>query len=199
MKFLPFSLLSFFFIFLSTTNFAQPTGKFKKKLNKHNLEFFLPKGYVNAPIIQNPNLPNEFAITKGGEDFEIRYQIAPLKQELKAYKKNLKNPTVKLIHPNFLWKTGIRERISQLSLKAENPPELREFSEEAFNADFVGDGGGICFFPLSTDSNLGYKYAITMVIHRNFVADVYITFLGNDAEKLEEYSLEAFRAIRFKA
>ncbi len=197
MRFIQVSLFSLLFFSFSTICLAQPKGQFKRKLRKYNLEFFIPAGYVNAPVLQNPNLPNEYTITKGGEDFEIRYEIAPLKKELKAYKKNLKNPTLKLIHPNFLWKTVIRSRISQLAEKQETSPELREFSEEAFNVEFVGDGGGICFLPLASETNLGYKYAIAMVIHRNFVADVYITFLGNDREKLEDYSLEAFRAMRF--
>lgn len=197
MKLINAALLCLVFTFIATSTFAQPNGKFKRKLRKYGLEFYLPKEYVNVPLVQNPALPNEFAISKDGEDFEIRYEITPLKKELKAYKKNLKNPTLKLAHPNYLWKARINNRIATLSLKEEKAPQLREFSSEAFNEQFMGDGGGICFFPVALDSQLGYQYAITMVIHRNFEADVYITFLGNDREKLEELSLEAFKAMRF--
>jgi hypothetical protein len=197
MKLIKTTIVSLLLVFLATTVTAQPNGTFKRKLRKYGLEFYMPKDYVNVPVVHNPTLPNEFAISKSGEDFEIRYHISPLKKELKAYKKNLKNPTLKLAHPNYLWKAGIHERINSLSLKEEKAPLFREFSSEAFNNEFIGDGGGICFFPVSLESQLGYKYAITMVIHRNFKADVYVTFLGNDRDKLEEYSLEAFKAMRF--
>lgn len=199
MTFVSKIVLFLVFLLIVNVSMAQPNGAVKRKLRKNKLEFFMPQGFVYAPVVPNSLLPSDFAITKGGEQFEIRYQISPLKKDLKAYRKNLKNPTVKLIHPNYLWKTRIRELISTLALPQESAPEVREFSEEAFNAEFVGDGGGICFFPVSSEAKLGYSYAITMVIHRNFLADVYVTFLGNDREKLEELSLEAFRAVRFKA
>ncbi len=191
-----FSTLLCLFIGASIS-LAQPSGKFKSKLKKYNLEFFMPKGYDNVPIIKSDVLPNEFAISKIEADFEIRYEIRSLSKELKRYKKNLKNPTVKLVHPNYLWKSGITKQIFTLATKDAKTPKLREFSEEAFADGLIGDGGGVCFMQLAEENNLGYKYAITMVIHRNFVADLYVTFLGNDKEQLQENALVAFHAMRF--
>lgn len=157
----------------------------------------MPGGFDNVPVIKNSNLPNEYAISNIKEEFEIRYEIRPLGKEIKTYKKNLKNPTLKLIHPNYLWKSEAKTRINSLATTNQKTPEFREFSEEAFVDNFVGDGGGICFLTLSESLSLEYQYAITMVVHRNFVADLYITFLGNDKGKLQDNSLKAFHAMRF--
>ncbi len=188
-------------VFLLSTGLAQTTKipkHFKRKLKTYHVQFFIPKDFVIVPSLKHDDLPNEFTIAKSLEEFEIRYAIQPLKKDLKTYKKNLKNPTVRLIHPNFLWKSTLQARIKKLAISEFDTPNLREFSEEAFNEEFKGDAGGICFFTLSPESGIGYKYAIAMVIHRNFVADLHVTFLGNNEEKLQELSLEAFHAMGFK-
>lgn len=189
--------LSCFLLVFSATAWTQPSGKFKTKLKKHHIAFHMPPEFVNVPVIQHANLPSEYAIAKEGVDFEIRYQIHPLQRELKSYKKNLKNPTLKLAHPNYAWKRGLQNRVQNLASKDDSSTQVREFSDEAFTSDFIGDGGGISFFPIDVSVTLGYKYAIAMVIHRNFEADIYITFLGNERDSLEMNALLAFQAIRF--
>lgn len=88
-------------------------------------------------------------------------------------------------------------QIKILSGNNEAHLKLREFEEEAFNEDFIGDAGGICFLDVSTEGNSEYKYAIVMAIHRNFQADVFVTFLGNDKEKLQENAILALHSMCF--
>jgi len=47
---------------------------------------------VESTLNENEAASYDFAIIKGAEEFEILYKIHPLKNELKAHKKNLKTP-----------------------------------------------------------------------------------------------------------
>ena len=186
-----------FVLLNSTSLLSQLSGKTKKSIRSNDLEFFMPKGYVETTLNSNEALLYDFAISKGAEDFEIRYKIHSLKKELKAHKKNLKNPVERMVHPNFIWKMTLITQIKTLSGNDEAQLQMREFEEEAFSSEFIGDAGGICFLDVSNEINSDYKYAIVMAIHRNFKADVYVTFFGNDKENLQDNSIEAFHAIRF--
>ena len=197
MNFFKNTSLGALLLLLTFSSNAQLNGKTKRKLKANHLEFYMPEGYAIAPTVEHPNLANDFSIAKEDEDFQIRYKVSPLKNELKTYKKLIKNPTKVVVHPNSIWKSAINGRVNLLCNKEEKIPDVRYFEDEAFNEDFIGDAGGLCFFEVSESSEIGYKYAITMVIHRNFIADVHITFLGNEKEKLQDNSLTVFHAMKF--
>ena len=85
--------LAIVFVLLNTsTLLSQLNGKTKKLIRTNDLAFTMPKGYVESPLNEIEAVSYNFAITKGAEEFEILYKIHPLKKELKAHKKNLKNP-----------------------------------------------------------------------------------------------------------
>ncbi len=179
---------------------AQIDSKFKRTLKKNNLELFVPQGFAEISTLPNKEMDYQFALKYGVDTFEIRYTVYPLDKKIKEFKKNLKNPTEKQVHPNFYWEEMYNEKISILSNISKNEvPKPRLISDEAAKEEFNADAGAITFFPIATTSiNSEYKYCLMMVIHKNFESDVYISYFGNDRDKIETLALKAFHAIRFK-
>tara|TARA_R110002049_G_scaffold2511_4_gene18392 strand:+ start:1332 stop:1616 length:285 start_codon:yes stop_codon:yes gene_type:complete len=86
--------------------------------------------------------------------------------------------------------------VSQLGI--ENVPEISNFPEEAVKREFGADYGGTSFFTMDSEFGKDYKYCMMIVIHKENIADVYISFLSNNREQFEEYLLKAFHSIRFE-
>lgn len=190
-------LVSFFIVISAFSTNAQINSKFKRTLKKNNLELTVPEGFVEVTTLENKEMTYQFALKHGLDTFELRYTIYPLDDKIKEYKRNLKKPTQKLVHPNFYWETMYNEKIALISKVA--VPQARAISEDAVKDEFNADAGAITFFSIHpTSVNSEYKYCLMMVIHKNFESDVYISFFGNDRDKIETLALKAFHAIRFK-
>lgn len=188
-------------LFLSTfTVHSQINSKAKRTLKKNKLELIVPLGFAEVTVVPNTEMDYDFALRHGLDTFEVRYSIYPLDDKLKEFKKNIKKPTVKLVHPNFYWEEKYNENIRNLSkLDKKDVPAARQISEDAMNDEFNADAGAVTFFQLqSTSFSPEYNYCLMMVLHKNFEADVYISFLGNDRDTIEILALKLFHALRFK-
>ncbi|MBN1250566.1 MAG: hypothetical protein JXR51_05195 [Bacteroidales bacterium] len=53
------------------------------------------------------------------------------------------------------------------------------------------------FFPDSEYAN-NYKYCLFMMLHKDNLANIYVTFLANDIEKFNEHMMAGFYAVKFK-
>jgi hypothetical protein len=164
---------------------SQINSKAKRTLKKNKLEFTIPQGFAEVSIVPNS---------------EMRYTIYPLDDKLKEFKKNIKKPTVKLVHPNFYWEEKYNENIRSLSkLEKAEVPAGRIISVDAVNKEFNADAGAVTYFTLKSEFfSPEYKYCLMMVLHKNFEADVYISFLGNDRDTIEILALKMFHSLRFK-
>ena len=67
---------------MSFSSTSDMCSQFKRKLKANSIAFFMPNGFVVWPSFLNADLPNEFTISKSLVEFEIRYSVHPLKQEL---------------------------------------------------------------------------------------------------------------------
>lgn len=197
-----FKFLVVIFLFLLTFSMhSQVSAKAKKLLKKNHLEFILPEGFAELTGVPNEEMDYDFAFQHGLDTFEVRYSIFPLGPKLKEFKRNLKNPAIKVIHPNFYWVEKYNENIRKLSkLDKSEVPIGRQISENAMNEEFNADAGAVTYFDIkSIYFAPEFDYCLMMVLHKNFEADVYISFLGNNRETIEIMALKMFHAIRFKA
>jgi hypothetical protein len=179
---------------------SQINSKAKRTLKKNKLEFTIPQGFAEVSIVPNSEMDYDFALIHGLDTFEVRYTIYPLDDKLKEFKKNIKKPTVKLVHPNFYWEEKYNENIRSLSkLEKAEVPAGRIISVDAVNKEFNADAGAVTYFTLKSEFfSPEYKYCLMMVLHKNFEADVYISFLGNDRDTIEILALKMFHSLRFK-
>jgi spermidine/putrescine-binding protein len=186
--------------FLSFSVHSQINSKAKRTLKKNKIEFTIPQGFAEITVVPNTEMDYDFALRHGLDSFEVRYTIYPLADKLKEFKKNIKKPTVKLVHPNFYWEEKYNEYIRSISkLEKSQVPAGRQISETAMNEEFNADAGAVTYFALNSESySPEYKYCLMMVLHKNFEADVYVSFLGNDRDTIEILALKLFHALRFK-
>jgi spermidine/putrescine-binding protein len=194
-----FLIITILFISVSAVH-SQISSRAKKALKKNNLEFILLDGFAEVTVVPNNEMNYDFAFKHGLDTFEVRYTIYPLKSKLKEFKKNLKKPSIKMVHPNFYWEEKYNENIRNLSkLTNSEIPTSRRISEKAVNEEFNADAAALTYFTLqSVTFSPEYKYCLMMILHKNFETDVYISYLGNDRETIEVLALEMFHALRFE-
>ena len=178
---------------------GQENKEFNKLLKDNGLEFELPLDFIETAVYENGDLYYNHAIKFKQDSFEVRYTIFPLYPLLEDYKKSLNDPNTMELDPNKYHGSMFMANILNVSQTGpENMPAVTDFPIEAVKNEFGADYGGFYFFIANSEFGKNYKYCLMMVIHKRNIADVYVSFLGNDKEKFNEYMLKAFHAIRFK-
>lgn len=192
-----FSLLSFLiFLTLSVTSQTE----FEELLNKHQLEFTMPDGFEEVPVKENPDMYYNYAMKLIGQQFEVRYTIMSLRKMCEDYKDSKNDSTRMMIDPNKLHKSMVIANIlniSQINMAKDPIPQIAPFPPKSVKEEFGCEYGGTAFFKVNSTFSIGYKYCSFVVLHKENVADVYISFLGKKGKKIPEFMLKAFYALRF--
>ncbi len=177
---------------------GQELDDFATILAENGLTFEKPVEFAETEIRKNGDLYYDYAMKLPRDSFEVRYTVFSLQPLLDDFKKSLNDPNIVTLDPNSYYRQMFMANILNVSQSGmENMPQISDFSPEAVKTEFGADYGGSSFFRANSEFGEGYEYCMMMVIHKKDIADVYVSFLGNDMGKFEEYMLKAFHAIRF--
>ena len=197
-----FSVLSVIFCAFSFTIQDKPDKivklkEFEKHIDSLGINFKMPKGYKEVATKQNKDLFYIFAIKNEKEDFEVRYSIQPIaEKELKKYQECEKDPNCHSLDPNFYYKSWAMANISNMTgLKKHG---YGKFPEASVRKEFNADAGLTQFFEVDSQFGKGYKYGQMVVLHKDNVADVIITYLSNNKEKHSSLMHTPFYSLTFK-
>jgi hypothetical protein len=76
--------------------------------------------------------------------------------------------------------------------------EIGGFPSAAVKKEFNADVGASAFFELNCSFGKNYKYGQMVILHKDNVADVIITYLSNDKTKHLALMMHAFHSLVFK-
>ena len=195
------------FLFVIITSFKQNVivendkivtlSEFKAMIDSAGLSFTMPEGYNETVVRKNGDLNYDFAIKNTKEDFEVRYSVWSLKPEMEEYRKcKLDSAHCLMINPNVIY-SG-RAQANLLNMTAGESMKIASFPPTAVKKEFNADNGGSAFFEFKCEFGKGYKYGQMIVLHKDNVADVIITYLSNDREKHPDLMMVAFHSLIYK-
>ena len=170
--------------------------EFEQHIDTLGLQFEMPKGYKEVVVKSNRDLYYGFAIKNKKDDFEVRYSIWSLKNDLVEYERCKADPNCMSIHPNSVYKG--RAQANVLNMTAGESMNYGDFPPQAVKKEFNADAGGSSFFQFNCKFGEGYKYGQMVVLHKDNVADVIITYLSNDKDKHSDLMEIPFHSLTFK-
>ncbi|WP_018627546.1 hypothetical protein [Niabella aurantiaca] len=174
--------------------------KFEDLLQKGNLIFKIPDNFDTVSIIPNPDMNYELALKSKTKDLEIRYSIRPLKERIEQFEKRKKDTTIKMsagAHPNKMYTAAFLAVIMNTSGNHQKMTGFKNFPPEAVKKEFNANWGATTVYPLKSIFGKGYGNCMTVTLHGDDQADVYIFYLFNNREDVTAV-MPAFHAIRFK-
>ena len=185
-------------IFAIVTN-AQTDKEFRKQLSENDLVFSMPDDFTETIVKENRDLYYNYAIKYDKDTFEVRYTIFSLKPVIKEFVDSKDDPNKSILDPNKYHSSMFLANILNVSqLGMDNVPQRSSFPLDAVNKEFGADFGATSFFQANSQFAEGYNFCLMIVLHKKDVADVYVSFLGNNQKKFEEYMLKAFHSLQFK-
>jgi len=160
------------------------------------LAFKMPKGYTRTDAKKNPDLGYCFAIRNEEQTMEIRYSIRLLQPLFVQYEAALSDSNTTMINPNQIYRSMMHANV--LNVTGGRWYQVMPFPSQAVQKEFNADAGGSCFVALDSEFGEGYDYAQLMYLHKDDLADVYITFMSNDQAAHPDLMLVGFHALRFR-
>jgi hypothetical protein len=170
--------------------------EFKSFIDSVGLVFEMPVSYKETTVKSNKDLQYGFAIKHITEDYEIRYSIWPLKSAFDEYNKCKLDTNCIMVNPNTFFKGRAESNV--LNMTGGQNVKIGGFPAQAVKDEFNANVGGSAFFTFNCEFGKGYKYGQMVVLHKDNVADVIITYLSNDKDKHPKLMEEAFHALKFK-
>jgi hypothetical protein len=201
-KFLPLILLLFVITSFKPKVVAEKDkvvtlAEFNAMIDSIGLSFTMPPDYKETIVKENHDLFYNFAIKNTKEDFEVRYSVWSLKPTIEEYKKcKLDSAHCTMIDPNKIYSGRAMSNV--LNMTAGATMDVGTFPPSAVKKEFNGDNGGSAFFEFKCEFGKGYKYGQMIVLHKDNVADVIITYLSNNKEKHPELMMVPFHSLVFK-
>lgn len=173
-------------------------SEFTHLVDSVGLTFTMPPGHTVTSIKENKDLYYCFAFKNDTADFEIRYSIWSLKADVETYKKNKADTASKtiMVNPN-LYYSG-RAQSNVLNMTSGESMRVTDFPKAAVKKEFNADIGGSSFFEFKCEFGKGYKYGQMIVLHKDDVADVIITYLSNNRETHSDLMMIPFHSLVFK-
>lgn len=171
---------------------------FTKLMERSKMSFTAPEGYSETKIISNGQMSYEYAIKHNTQNFEVRYAIRPLDEELKDYNKWQKNkgPNDIRIHPNKMYEAVFQATV--LNVSGGELPQWDEFPPQAVKHEFNADWGAVVVTTAGEEFGQKYKYCMTVALHKDDVGDAYYFYLYDDTKVMDDLMMTAFHSLRFK-
>lgn len=170
--------------------------EFTDSIDSIGLKFIMPDNYEESAVIQNKDLFYSFAMKRKNTEFEVRYSIWSMKPQLIKYEKCKATPGCSMVHPNRMFESIAQVNI--LNMTGGKWAELGAFPKNAVKSEFNADTGGSSFFEFNCAFGKGYKYGQMVVLHKDNIADIIITFMSNDKAKHGDLMFESFHSLTFK-
>lgn len=194
-------LVIFLVIFSSLAVQAQQKlpKDFQKLLERANLSFDAPAELIETEVIDNYQMSYQYALKYPDEDFEVRYSINPLDDDLKAYEETMKKEeTIASLHPNDLCKSALYAIIFNVSDGKASNEGYTEFPKESVKKEFHADWGAMAMVEAGETFGQDYQYCMIVAIHKDNLADAYYFYLGNEPERFSELMLPMFYTMTFE-
>lgn len=170
-------------------------GEFQEYAASSGLVYSMPDGFHEVPVRENPDLHYVFAVISPDSTFEVRYTVRPLADAIRRYEKCAEDENCTMVDPNRFY-LGLA-MANALNMSGGATDEFRRFPTEAVEEEFNAHAGGSSAFEFDCEFGEGYEVGQAIVLHKDNVADVVITFLATDIESLQKYLLPAFYTLVF--
>jgi hypothetical protein len=166
---------------------AMESKRFILFLAENKVAFKMPAGYKVKKFHKNITMPYQYAIVNPEKEYEMRIYVEPLT----GYKKEKAGFAF-----NNIFESGFLTALDSLS---KSHPSFVVYEPVAVKPKFNADVGLISHFRYlpSVDYAEGYKYGTLIVIHKDNVADIYLSFLYNTPNRDPEVFKPAEESIRF--
>jgi hypothetical protein len=181
-KFMKSRIIAFLALFLFF-HLAGKAGnipkKFQQLLDSNDLQFRMPEGYRKVRTHENPDMYYNFAIKNKKKKLEIRYTVLPLGSLSDLYNKSRTDTSIKAVKADSVFgKTMLM--VNMLNISDTIYRDIVAFDPASVKNEFGADWGGFAMSQPRTTFAKGYKYCVIVGIHKNNVADGFITYLFDD-------------------
>jgi hypothetical protein len=193
-----FFLIGFCFVILTSFSSDNLPKSFTDLLDRAAMTFDQPSECSETLPIENPQMNYDYALINNAKDFEIRYAIRPLDEQLKNYnerEKNKKSGDMN-IHPNKLYAAVFQTIVFNVS--GGQLSKIGAFDAQAVKKEFNADWGAIAMVDVGKEFGQNYKYCFLIAIHKDNVGDAYCFYLANTQDDIKKNMLPAFHSLRFK-
>lgn len=186
------------FVILTSFSSENLPKEFIDLLNRSEMTFNQPEGYLETPKVENQQMNYEYAIINHNKDFEIRYAIRPLDELIKNYNEQKENGTSgnSNLHPNKFHVPTFHAVIFNVS--GGKFSKINEFTPEAIKKEFNADWGAMAMVEVGKEFGQNYKYCFIITIHKDNVGDAYCFYLTNTQESFAKNLQEPFHSLKFK-
>lgn len=201
------TILTIALIGIASICFSQ-NARFTNALQEGLLEFKMPENFDTVAIEQNPEMNYELALRSKSDSFEIRYAIRPLKKRIAEFEKMASDTSKRKVmmaanaHPNKIYKMVFTTVLINTSIQknsgAPTMPRFGEFPSAAVKQEFNADWGGTTGYEPRPTFAKNYKNCLTVALHKDDAADIYIFYLFNDRELMKTVLPPVFHTIKFK-
>ncbi|MEM8900438.1 MAG: hypothetical protein AAGC85_20145, partial [Bacteroidota bacterium] len=182
----PFLILLLFSLQLAIFHSCQLTASsiderqepdFFKLLEDLSLSFQMPEGFEPTPTRENHDLFYNYAIKLPTDSFEVRYSVFPLAPLMERYQESLSDSNTLMINPNKIHPSSFQANILNVSQSGtEAMPNIQYFHPSSVKKEFGADAGGSSFFNPNSDFGKNYGLCSMVMLHKENIADVYISF-----------------------
>jgi hypothetical protein len=193
-----FFLTGFCFFILTSFSSDNLPKSFADLLDRVAMTYDKPSEYSETLPIENPQMNYDYALINNAKDFEIRYAIRPLDEQLKNYNEREKNKKAGdiNIHPNKLYAAAFQAIVFNVS--GGQLSKIGAFDTQAVKKEFNADWGAITMVEVGKEFAQNYKYCFLIAIHKDNVGDAYYFYLANTKEDIKKNMLPVFHSLRFK-
>lgn len=201
------TLTAILLLLISSTVSGQ-NARFNSALAEGLLYFKMPENFDTVPVYPNPDMTYDLAIKSKTDSFEIRYAIRPLRERIAHFEKMAAdtsngNKVFASAHPNKMYQavfTTVLLNTSSQPRAAVTPaiPRFGAFKPEAVKNEFNADWGATSGYVPRATFDSHYKNCMTVTLHKDDAADVYVFYLYNNKETMMRLMPSTFQAIRFK-
>lgn len=169
-----------------------------RKFEQQYLEVADMSDFEPVPVVPNEDVIYHRAYKLKGKNFEIRFRYDPMQKLLAQYKESKKpGSNMTMVPPNNIY-PAMYQAILYNIFQTEAAQQIGAFPEEAVKAEFNADAG-LTSFGEGKSQFLGkYRSALTYVIHRQDVGQVYVFMLFNDAKESLPFTQKYFYSVRFR-
>lgn len=171
---------------------------FKDQLERSNMIFEMPKGFVETGVITNRQMNYDYAIKHVEKQFEVRFALRPLGDLIKSFnelEKNKKSGDIN-VSPNKFYATSLQTIV--LNISGGRMPKFNQFPPQAVKAEFNADWGATAIFEVGKEFAQAYKYCMIVAVHKDSLADAYYFYLSDKQKTLNELMEPVFHCLKFK-
>ena len=183
------------------TNDSKQLKDFIELMDKANLEFEKPEGFIETPVIENDQVHYDYALKHPDKHFEVRYRIEPFESFLQSYEEMGISKEAAMIKLNKMfdsWFVVISLNVYAGKLKENEMPKIAQFPEKAVKTEFNAERGFFSLGEVGKEFGQDYNHCAIVGIHRDNIGNAFCFFLYDKPEDYYNLGLPIFYSLKFK-